>query len=181
MALSTLPLDDLQQTRTPNTQTPSGYALVPCEPHATRLTRPPRPTRHPVDATPGHIETAKALLDGGADPNGRAHGGAAETELPLLLALTLPDHPTSAREMARLLRLGGADPAMRDSEGRDAPALAQLWRPHDAALLEELSRPLAVPSLPPGWLEAADKTGRPFYFHARTKEARWEPPLLPIA
>ena len=128
----------------------------------------------------GHIETARALLDAGADPNGRAHGGAAETELPLLLAVILPEL-TAAREMARLLRIRGADAAMRDSEGRDAPALAKLWRPNDTALIDELSRPLPMPSLPAGWLEAVDKTGRPFYFHARTKEARWEPPLLPIA
>ena len=128
----------------------------------------------------GHIETARALLDAGADPNGRAHGGAAETELPLLLAVILPELQL-AREMARLLRTRGADAAMRDSEGRDAAALASLWRPADAALIDELSVPLPAASLPAGWLEAVDKTGRPFYFHARTKEARWEPPLLPIA
>jgi len=40
---------------------------------------------------------------------------------------------------------------------------------------------LARPALPAGWLEAYDKQlGRPYYFHARSKEARWEIPVPPI-
>ena len=61
------------------------------------------------------------------------------------------------------------------------PALALAVRPADTALIEELKAPLARPALPAGWLEAYDKQlGRPYYFHARSKEARWEIPVPPI-
>ena len=49
-------------------------------------------------------------------------------------------------------------------------------------LIDELQAPLAMPGLPTGWLEAFDPhLNRPYYFHARSKEARWEIPAAPIA
>ena len=128
----------------------------------------------------GHVATAAALLDFGADPNLRAEGGAAETQLPLSLAICIPHVPT-AREMVRLLRRRGADTSLADGAGRDAPTAAATFRPTETTLIEELEKPLALPPLPAGWLEAADKSGRPYFFHARTKEARWEQPVPPIA
>jgi len=128
----------------------------------------------------GHLATARVLLDHAADPNLRASGGGAEAELPLGLALSLPS-VLAAREMVRLLRSRGADPALCNREGQDMPTLALAVRPADTTLLEELKAPFALPALPAGWLDAFDQQlGRPYYFHARSKEARWEIPAPPI-
>ena len=35
-------------------------------------------------------------------------------------------------------------------------------------------------ALPPGWVEAADEDGRPFYFHEATQESRWARPTYPL-
>ena len=81
----------------------------------------------------------------------------------------------------RLLRSRGANAALCNREGQDMAALALSVRPADTTLLEELKAPFALPALPAGWLEAFDaQLGRPYYFHARSKEARWEIPAPPI-
>lgn len=126
----------------------------------------------------GHTKVVQLLLGAKVDPNACAATQPPGKQLPLTIAAKLSDIPT-ARLLTWILRNKGGDVEQAEADGVTTPLqLVLSSRPEETTLLADLQAAAVALPLPAGWSESYDsKLRKPYYYHAKTRATRWEPPI----
>lgn len=156
-------------------------AIAPTSLTRAALTRPPGVQDKRtllIDAVlNGHVETARALLEAGVNPN---DSGPASKLTPITAAACLAD-PVASRRLVHMLRAAGADAARHDGNNRQALEYAKRLegpnRERSERIVADLEGELPEPKLPQFWTSAVDPDiGKTYYYHVLSKKVQWEMP-----